>query len=320
MIIGCPRNLDTLQLRYLYDSSDRPFAGVYMSNTCSATAFAIETSDRGDVRELMDASGASFALYSYDAYGNPTGTLAAGTGSAAEIAGRQTLRYAAYAWDSVSSLYYCSARYYDPAVAQFVSKDPRRADGEESAYQYCGGDPAGAVDPSGCRWIGKRVANEKQKESMWCTEACTVATVKLALGKRYKKRSISQEWCARWFYRRYPGHYPKILNPQHPLVNAEPRFMAALMRKRGLKKAKSCAPLKLRDLKRRLRRKKPVIACMEGSPAGHVVVLDRISDGRKPKVDFMDPIDGRHNDRCTFAGFPHPRHKTGKWFRSVVSG
>jgi hypothetical protein len=30
-----------------------------------------------------------------------------------------------------------------------VSKDPAKADGEESAYQYCGGDPVGKVDPSG---------------------------------------------------------------------------------------------------------------------------------------------------------------------------
>jgi hypothetical protein len=32
---------------------------------------------------------------------------------------------------------------------QFLTKDPARADGEESAYQYCGGDPVGKVDPSG---------------------------------------------------------------------------------------------------------------------------------------------------------------------------
>ena len=37
----------------------------------------------------------------------------------------------------------------DPATASFITKDPAKADGEESAYQYCGGDPVGKVDPSG---------------------------------------------------------------------------------------------------------------------------------------------------------------------------
>jgi len=32
---------------------------------------------------------------------------------------------------------------------RFLSKDPARADGEESAYQYCAGDPVGKVDPTG---------------------------------------------------------------------------------------------------------------------------------------------------------------------------
>jgi RHS repeat-associated protein len=142
------------KVRYLYDGSSRPVAGVYASNTCSATPFSIASSDRGDVRELINASGASFALYSYDAYGNPIGARTSAAGSisatrAVEIAGRQVLRYAGYVWDSESSLYYCSSRYYDPTVAQFISKDPERADGEQSAHQYCGGDPVGTVDPDG---------------------------------------------------------------------------------------------------------------------------------------------------------------------------
>jgi hypothetical protein len=49
-------------------------------------------------------------------------------------------------------LYYLSARHYDPATMQFLTKDPARADGEESAYQHCGGDPVGKVDPSGMWW------------------------------------------------------------------------------------------------------------------------------------------------------------------------
>ncbi len=39
----------------------------------------------------------------------------------ANVASRQALRYASYAYDSESGLYYCSARYYDPATRQFTS-------------------------------------------------------------------------------------------------------------------------------------------------------------------------------------------------------
>ena len=64
---------------------------------------------------------------------------------AGQIASRQVLRYAAYAWDAESGLYYCSARYYDPATRQWTTGDPAKADGEESAYQYCGGSRWGRL-------------------------------------------------------------------------------------------------------------------------------------------------------------------------------
>ncbi|MCE5204463.1 MAG: hypothetical protein LLG24_09680 [Actinomycetia bacterium] len=55
--------------------------------------------------------------------------------------------------DPESGLCYCSQSYCDPVTCQFITKDPARADGEESAYQYCGGDPVGKVDPSGLAFI-----------------------------------------------------------------------------------------------------------------------------------------------------------------------
>jgi RHS repeat-associated protein len=59
------------------------------------------------------------------------------------------LRYAGYAFDAESGMYYCSARHYDPETMQFISKDPAKDDGEESAYQYCGGDPVEKTDSTG---------------------------------------------------------------------------------------------------------------------------------------------------------------------------
>ena len=150
----CPRKLDARHVTYLYDGESRPYAGVYASGEATPVAFGIATTDRGDVRELTDISGTPFAFYAYDAYGMPLAAESTATASvdamlAATIAGANVLRYAGYCFDEHSGLYYLSQRYYDPATCQFITKDPAKADGEESAYQYCGGDPVGSVDPSG---------------------------------------------------------------------------------------------------------------------------------------------------------------------------
>jgi RHS repeat-associated protein len=143
----------TWALEYLYDEKGTVTGGIYSAEGTSA-AFLVVATDRGDVRELLDADGHAFAFYSYDAYGNPNEKLSRATTKvpaalAAQIAERNVLRYAGYCYDEMSGLYYLSQRYYDPESACFISKDPARADGEESAYQYCAGDPVGSVDPSG---------------------------------------------------------------------------------------------------------------------------------------------------------------------------
>ncbi|MDI6842778.1 MAG: RHS repeat-associated core domain-containing protein [Anaerosomatales bacterium] len=94
-------------------------------------------------------------LYAHDAYGNPGAVLTASTARipaalAEAIADANVLRYAGYAFNAHSGLHCLSKRCYDPATAQFLTKkDPAKADGEESPYQHCAGDPAGKVDPSG---------------------------------------------------------------------------------------------------------------------------------------------------------------------------
>jgi RHS repeat-associated protein len=152
----------TWSITYIYDERSRPYAGIYSSNeSTTSTVFLIVTTDRGDVIELVDSSGTAFATYGYDAWGNPVAASTRSTNTAqapygVQLALRQPLRYAGYAFDTQSGLYYCSQRYYDPVTMQWMTKDPARADGEESAYQYCGGDPVGRVDPSGLVTIHSR--------------------------------------------------------------------------------------------------------------------------------------------------------------------
>jgi len=112
--------------------------------------------------------------YRYDAWGKPTGTGNVSTGVwskstslislqvATDLATRQPLRYAGYAFDQESALYYLSSRSYDPVTRQFLSKDLSRNDGEESAYQYCRGNPIGFVDPTGYRMDEFATSQERQ--------------------------------------------------------------------------------------------------------------------------------------------------------------
>ncbi len=152
------------RIDYLYNEDGTPIGGVYRSpaNSTSPVFFAIITNSHGDVSELLDANGNAFGAYHYDAWGLPQGSGSCATGiwtastslisstMAGQIASEQVLRYAGYVYDRESGLYYCSARYYDPATRQWTTADSAKADGEESAYQYCDGNPVERVDPSGC--------------------------------------------------------------------------------------------------------------------------------------------------------------------------
>ena len=51
--------------------------------------------------------------------------------------------------DSETSLVYCNARYYSPAIGRFLSRDPIAFAGGINVYGYCGGDPVNYADPSG---------------------------------------------------------------------------------------------------------------------------------------------------------------------------
>ncbi len=156
MYLAATQGSASWRIDYLYDEEGAVWGGVYRSPASSTSPiyFTLVTTDRGDVVELLDAKGSAFCAYRYDPWGLPTATLSQGTTLvsstlAGEIAARQVLRYAAYVWDAESSLYYCSARSYDPATRQWTTGDPAKADGEASAYQYCSGNPVRAVDPGG---------------------------------------------------------------------------------------------------------------------------------------------------------------------------
>ncbi|MBN1605287.1 MAG: RHS repeat-associated core domain-containing protein, partial [Polyangiaceae bacterium] len=148
------------QLFYFYDASGRPYAAIDRKiSIVNATthSFYFVTDDRGDVLELLEADHIAFGSYRYDVYGRPTDTTARTTSTTAMgsiwmapiTEDRSLLRYAGYVYDPHNRLYYLQRRYYDPITRQFLSRDPLKSDGNESPYQYCGGNPVSAIDPWG---------------------------------------------------------------------------------------------------------------------------------------------------------------------------
>jgi RHS repeat-associated protein len=98
----------------------------------------------GSTRLLTNASGVVAATATYDPYGqrvSSTGTVA------------NPLGYAGQYTDAESGLQYLRARYYDPATAQFLTKDPLVAISQEP-YGYVGNNPLNATDPSGLFCVG----------------------------------------------------------------------------------------------------------------------------------------------------------------------
>lgn len=85
----------------------------------------------GDVVALTDSTGSVVAEYEYDAWGNPITTGLEGTAV-------NPYRYASYRWDSETGMYYLNARYYEPSVGRFITRDTFQGveDDPQSLHQY----------------------------------------------------------------------------------------------------------------------------------------------------------------------------------------
>ena len=98
----------------------------------------------GSVIQLTDAAGRPKVSYAYDAWGN----------SILPTPPTNPFRFAGQALDAAAGLYYMRARYYDPAVGRFISRDafPGYASSSSSLlnrYAYAMSNPVAQVDPHG---------------------------------------------------------------------------------------------------------------------------------------------------------------------------
>jgi len=122
---------------YIYGPSGQPTEQITGS---SATYLLAD--QQGSTRLLTNSAGTIVGTYSYDAWGNVTSH----TGEAAT-----NLQYDGQYTDAETGYQYLRARYYDPSIGQFITRDPLGSLTAEP-YTYAQADPLALGDPTGRCW------------------------------------------------------------------------------------------------------------------------------------------------------------------------
>nr|WP_279279298.1 RHS repeat-associated core domain-containing protein [Sporotomaculum syntrophicum] len=98
----------------------------------------------GDVTRVIDQNGNIVNSYTYDEWGNILSQ---------QEQVPQPLKYAGEYYDDESGLYYLRARYYDPTVGRFISRDSNEGSITNplslNLYVYCYSNPLNYLDPTG---------------------------------------------------------------------------------------------------------------------------------------------------------------------------
>ncbi|WP_276687595.1 RHS repeat-associated core domain-containing protein [Ruminococcus callidus] len=151
---------DNKQIVVDMDDSDWYSAEVYVRGTNLLAKFSKQSGNvktdyqyytqnaHGDVVDLTDADGEIVKLYTYDAFGVEKNIDDADTNA---------FRYCGEYYDSESGTIYLRARYYDPTIGRFISRDSYAGKNEDplslNLYNYCANNPVYFNDFSG-HWFG----------------------------------------------------------------------------------------------------------------------------------------------------------------------
>ncbi|HCF70301.1 MAG TPA: hypothetical protein DER33_01695, partial [Syntrophomonas sp.] len=124
----------------------------------------------GDVIQVIDEAGNTVNSYSYDEWGNILS-------SQEQIA--NPMKYAGEYYDEETGLYYLRARYYDPTIGRFISRDSVEGDITNplslNSFTYCTGNPLFYQDPSGLFTVPSWLSNAANSVSnTWNNSAALV--------------------------------------------------------------------------------------------------------------------------------------------------
>ncbi|MBI4397802.1 MAG: RHS repeat-associated core domain-containing protein, partial [Candidatus Omnitrophica bacterium] len=120
----------------------------------------------GSTVGLVESSGLVKGSYQYDAFGSllTTDDPFQTTGGQARLT---TFGYTGEEYDPETGLVYLRARYYDPSLGRFLTRDPVRGNTEETQshnpYAYVQNNPVNYVDPTGMFGWGLLWSSVKQR-------------------------------------------------------------------------------------------------------------------------------------------------------------
>ena len=97
---------------------------------------------QGSIRAIVDTQGNAVATYQYDAWGN----LVSYGGPMAQ---ENDYLYTGREYDWQTGIYYYRARYYNPELGRFLSRDPAGMVDGPNMYVYVKNEPVNKVDPWG---------------------------------------------------------------------------------------------------------------------------------------------------------------------------
>ena len=163
---------------YFHYSSGGELIGYTYKTADAETECILVKNQQGDVERVISADGTMLAAYTYDAWGN----ILTSEGSLAQ---QNPIRYRGYYFDTETSLYYVSSRYYDSKIGRWISADAPEtltADFENLAqynlFAYCFNNPVNTFDETGTwpSWAKKVAAAVAVVAVVAIVAAITVAT------------------------------------------------------------------------------------------------------------------------------------------------
>lgn len=143
ILMETDQNGEPLRTYTHWPGIDTPHSVRVSSGTGPGSVYYYTVEKPGHVTGLLNAAGAVAAEYRYTPFGEVE--------SATDPIG-QPLRFMSRELDSRTGLYYVRARWYDAALARFISQDPIGLAGGTNLYAYVGNDPVNRRDPSGLQW------------------------------------------------------------------------------------------------------------------------------------------------------------------------
>ncbi|NIM11253.1 MAG: hypothetical protein GTO45_04610 [Candidatus Aminicenantes bacterium] len=139
---------DNVINQYIYGNGIDEIIRMDSYSGATATPYYFHTNAIGSVTAITDANGDIVERVSYDTYGMPTFTDAAGEVVSKSTIGN-TLLFHGRRYDAETNLYYFRARYYDPIMGRFLQTDPMGYEDSMNLYQGFNMNPVNFIDPFG---------------------------------------------------------------------------------------------------------------------------------------------------------------------------